>query len=79
MISKNSYKKNKKAILKYQKNNPYYREYKRIYESKYREDNKILWNLKSWKTMQRKKGKRITPQKEMLYLMYRLAGENVNV
>jgi hypothetical protein len=74
-----SYQKNKKAILKYQKNNPYYREYKRIYEAKYREENKILWNLKSWKATQRKKGKRITPEKEMLYLMYRLAGENVHV
>ena len=75
----NSYKKNKKYILKYQKNNPNYRIYKRKYEKEYREDNKVLWNLKSWKSTQKKKGKRITPQKEMLYLMTRLAGETYHV
>ncbi len=74
-----SYQKNKKAILKYQKHNPYYREYKRIYEAEYREDNKIKWNLKSWKAMQRKKGKRITPQKEMNYLLSRLQGDRRHV
>jgi hypothetical protein len=75
----NSYQKNKKAILKYQKHNPYYREYKMVYEQKYREYNKLEWNLKSWKSMQRKNGKRITPQKEMNYLLSRLRGETNHV
>lgn len=74
-----TYKRNKNDILKYQKNNPNYRIYKRKYEKKYREENKVLWNLKSWKAMKRKKGERITPQKEMLYLMTRLAGETYHV
>lgn len=77
MIS--SYQKNKKAILKYQKDNPYYREYKRIYEEGYRKDNKIKWNLKSWKSIQRKKGNKVTLQKEMNYLLSRFKGETSHV
>ena len=77
MIS--NYQKNKKAILKYQKENPNYRTYRRKYEKKYREENKLEWNLKSWKSMQKKQGKRITPQKEINYILSRLRGETTHV
>ena len=65
--------------LKYQKGNIKYRMYRRKYEKDYREDNKILWNLKSWKKMQKNNGKRITLQKETLYLMSRLSGEGYHI
>lgn len=73
------YKECKKAILKYQKENPNYRTYKRKYEKKYRKEHKLEWNLKSWKSMQRKQGKRITPQKEINYILSRLRKERVHV
>jgi hypothetical protein len=57
---------------KYQKGNKKYRKYRRKFEKRYREKNRIMWNLKSWKCMQRTYGKRVTEGKEFVYLLDRL-------
>jgi len=62
-----SYQKYKDTILKYQKENPYYREYKRVYEAKYRVKNKIAWNFKSWSCI----NKEATAIEKMDYLLHR--------
>ena len=67
-----SYELNKKAIIKYQKENPNYRIYKRNYEKEYRNKNRINWNFKSWKKMRNKRGLRVTPQMEIMYYLERL-------
>ena len=54
------------------KKNPNYRVYRRRFEKKYREVNRIMWNFKSWKSTQRKAGKRITYKKEFIYLVDRI-------
>lgn len=66
-----NYQKNKKAILKYQSDNPNYRTYRRKYEAGYRVDNKLAWNYKSWKSI----NKKATPEQEINYLLSRILGE----
>jgi len=53
-----------------------YKTYRRKYEAKYRDDNRIMVNYLSWKVMCRKYDKRITPQKEINYLLKRFMNEN---
>lgn len=53
------------------KHTKWYRDYRIKFEKSYREKNRLLWNFKSWKNMQRKAGKRITIKKEFEYLMLR--------
>lgn len=67
-----SYERNKKGILKYQKTNPNYRIYKRIYERKYRENHRLVRNLCSWKSMKKKIGVKVTLEMETNYLLERL-------
>ena len=74
-----SYKKNKTYILKYQKENPNYRIYKRKYETGYRNEHKVEITFSSWKNRQRKAGKNVTIQKEMNYLLSRFLGETCHV
>ena len=74
-----SYIKNKKYILHYQKTNKNYRKYKRKYEREYSEKNRIMWNFKSWKSVQRKAGKRITIKKEFIYIVNRVLQKELNV
>lgn len=67
-------KENRRIYLKYQKFNQKYRQYRRKYEKQYRKENKILWNLKSWKCMMRKRGQRVTALKELNYLLKKVMG-----
>lgn len=59
------------SIKKYQKSEKY-KVYRRKYEAKYREKNKLNVNITSWRTMVRKRGERVTPQKEIDYLLKRM-------
>ena len=70
------YKKIKKYLIKYQRENPNFREYKRKYETSYRSENRIAWNLKSWKSMIRKEGRYVTLIKETDYLLNRFLKES---
>lgn len=71
-MEKSNYQKQKKAIIKYQKENPNYRIYKRKYEKEYREQNKMTWNFKSWKSIRKKNGLRVSPQMEIEYYLKRM-------
>ena len=73
-----STKKYQDIWLKYQKNNPKYWAYRKKYEKEYREKNRILWNLKSWKSIKRANGKRITPIMEIDYLLKRILKEELD-
>lgn len=62
-----SYQKNKESILKYQKENPYYREYRRKYETEYRMLNRRKLNYTSWSCI----NKEATAIEKMDYLLHR--------
>tara|TARA_R110000851_G_scaffold233382_1_gene385917 strand:+ start:84 stop:302 length:219 start_codon:yes stop_codon:yes gene_type:complete len=61
-------------MKRYQKSEKY-KSYRRGYEALYRDDNRLKHNLKSWKAGQKRHGKRITPMKEIDYVLRRLLGE----
>lgn len=65
----------KKYILKYQKENPNYKIYRRKYEKTYRQENRIMVNYNSWKSMRKKSGKEPTMLDELNYLVARHLGE----
>jgi len=62
------------AAKKYQKSESY-KIYRRSYEARYRQEHLIMVNYLSWKTMQRKYGKKVTEQKEMNYLLKRFLND----
>jgi|11BtaG_2_1085332.scaffolds.fasta_scaffold12040_4 hypothetical protein len=53
------------------KNTQWYRSYRKKFEKGYREENRIMWNLKSWKSMRKKYGKTTSLKQEFEYLMIR--------
>ena len=53
------------------KHTKWYKNYRKKFESTYRNKNRLMWNFKSWKSMQRKAGKKITIKKEFEYLLLR--------
>lgn len=65
---KSNYQKIKASLIKYQKTNPYYRIYRRKYETIYRVRNRFAVNFNAWKSMNKESFKGMT--REQLLELY---------